>query len=128
MSVLAALQKWWSERQRKPLSEHLAVVCSDEGVAVQVLSGMEQEWNQSCRWMDIKRVCFKDQGIYQSDLIYLEVANQERPVIVPTEARGGDEFFGQLEERGLFPREIWAKAIAETGGATHCWPENDRAS
>ncbi len=107
------------------MAGRLTVVCSDDGVSIRVLADMDDSWNQSCRWSEITRVCFKDEGSYQSDLILLEVGNRHRPVIVPTEARGADEFFGQLADRGLFAREIRAKAMAETGGATHCWPEDE---
>lgn len=125
MSVLETLRAWWSARKPKPLADRLLVVCNEDGVTVRVLADMDDSWNQSCRWVEIRRVCFKDEGIYQSDLILLEVENQPRPVIVLTEARGAEGFFRQLGDRGLFPREIRAKAMVETSGATHCWPENE---
>lgn len=93
MSVLEARRAWWSAGRPKPLADRLTVVCSEDGVIVRALANMDDSWNQSCRWVEIRRVCFKDEGIYQSDLILLEVENQPRPVIVPTEARGAEEFF-----------------------------------
>jgi hypothetical protein len=114
--------EWWSRRRPKPLDQLLIVEWDDEQVDVRVLERLEADWNQSFKWSDVVRVCFKDAGIYSSDVLLIEVAGRERPVVVPTEAKGGSELFGALAGRGLFPEDVWRKAIGETGGATHCWP------
>ena len=120
--ILRRLSAWWTSRRPKPLNELLAVEYDETEVRVRVLERLQPDWNQSFRWSDVVRVCFKDAGLYSSDVILVEVAGRECPVTVLTEARGGDEFFGALTDRGLFPEDVWRKAIRETGGAMHCWP------
>jgi hypothetical protein len=81
-----------------------------------------RDGNQSFRWEQIERVCFTDEGLYSSDRISIELKGGLKPVVVLTEALGGNEFFGALTERGYFPQEVCRRAMGETGGATHCWP------
>lgn len=120
--LLRKIAGWWAARRPKPLSQLLAVEFDDVEVRVRVLDRLEADWNQSFRWAEVVRVCFKDAGLYSSDVVFVEIKGRERPVAVLTEATGGNEFFGALTERGLFPEAVWRKAIGETGGATHCWP------
>jgi len=80
-------------------------------------------WNRPFRWDEIVKVCFKDGGIYSSDILFIELRDREKPAIVPTEARGGSEFFGELCGRGLFPLEVMRSAIRETSSGMHCWPK-----
>jgi hypothetical protein len=122
--MMKRLRAWWSSRRPKPLSELLAVEFDAEGARVMVIDRLEPSWNQSFRWTDVKRVCFKDEGLFNSDTVIIELASQARPVIVLTEARGGSAFFGELTTRGLFPEQVWRKALGDTSGGTHCWPPN----
>jgi hypothetical protein len=120
--TLAGLRKWWKSRRRRPLNELLAVEFDDNEVRVRVLDGLEPAWNQTFLWSDITRVCFKEEGLWSSDNLFLTLRGQEKVSVVPTEAKGGTEFFGALCERGLFPEEVRRKAIGDTSGGTHCWP------
>jgi hypothetical protein len=120
--MLDKLLGWFSSRRRKPLSELLAVQFDDVEVHVVVLEKLDLEWNQTFAWADIKRVCFKDEGIYSSDRILIELAGHIQLAVVLTEAKGGTEFLGALTDRGYFPEEVWRRAIGETGGGMHCWP------
>jgi len=78
-------------------------------------------FNQTFRWVDITRVCFKDQGMYGSDFLYIELRGCEKPAIIVTAAKGGPEFFGKLCEEFL-PGKVWRSATGETRGSLHCWP------
>lgn len=120
--LLRKIAKWWAARRPKPLNQLLAVEFDEVEVRVRVLERLEADWNQSFRWSEVVRVCFKDAGLYSSDVVFVEIAGRDRPVAVLTESEGGNEFLGALTERNLFPEAIWRKAIGETGGATHCWP------
>ena len=106
-----------------PLDQLLSVEFDNDEVRVMVLEKMDAEWNQKFLWTDIRRVCFKDEGLYSSDSIRIELKDRQSPVVVLTEARGGTAFFGALTERGYFPEEVWRRAMGETGGATYCWPQ-----
>jgi hypothetical protein len=121
-SFARSVIEWWSRRRPKPLNQLLVVEWSDEQVDVRVLERLEPGWNQSFKWSDVVRVCFKDAGLYSSDVLIIEVKGKERPIVVLTEAKGGSEFFGALADRGLFPEAVWRRAIGETGGGVHCWP------
>ena len=91
-------------------------------VRVRVLERLEPTWNQSFEWADVERVCFKDEGLSRSDILFIQLKSRIQPVAVLTEAKGGSEFFGALAERDLFPEEVWREAVAETDGGMQCWP------
>lgn len=122
MTLLAELKQWWKSRQGRPLQELLAVDFDDKEIRVRVVAELEASWNQTFLWSDITRVCFKDGGMLSSDIVYVTLRDRERVAQVPTEAREGHKFFGALCERGLFPEEIWRKAVGDTSGGMHCWP------
>ena len=122
MSLLARIRSWWRAHRPKQLDQLLAVEFDNTEVRVRVIERLEPAWNQSFHWADIERVCFRDAGPYASDIVIVELRNRETPVAILTEARGGVAFFGVLCERGFFPDDVWRRAVAETGGALHCWP------
>ncbi len=109
----------------KPLSEQLFVEFNDEGVRMRTPGGNEEQWNRAFAWSEIVRVCFRDEGLHHSDLLFIELKYQPQAVIVPTEATGGSALLGELVRRGFFPEDVWRKAIGETGGRTFCWPPHD---
>ena len=125
MSAFSSLSAWWKSRQRQPLSELLEIEYDNVEIRVRVLKHLEPAWNQAFRWADITRVCFKDEGLWTSDSVLIVLSDREKPAVVPTEAKGGSEFFGALCDRGLFPREVWKKAIGDTNGGIHCWPPHE---
>jgi hypothetical protein len=94
----------------------------EDEVRVGTHDEMDKTWNQLFRWKDIERVCFTDEGLYSSDRIFVELKCGMRPVVLLTEARGGNELFGALTERGYFQMRYGAKAMGKTGGSTYCWP------
>ena len=87
-----------------------------------MMESLSGDWNQEFFWGAVTRVCFSDGGISMSDIVFLEVQGLEKPAVVPTEARGGPEFMAELLRRGLFPQEIFKKAVTSTNGGTCCWP------
>ena len=112
----------------KPLSAQLFVDFDDEGVRMRTPDGNDERWNRAFGWSEVVRVCFRDEGLDHSDLLLIELRYQPRPVVVPTEAMGGPALFGELATRGLFPEDVWRKAIGETGGRTFCWPPHDEVA
>jgi len=125
MSALARFRTWWQSRRPRPLKELLAVEFDDAEVRVRVLGELEESWNQTFQWVHVKRVCFKDEGMWQSDTVYISLSDRVKPAVVPTEAQGGHVFFGALCDRGLFPEHAWRKAVGDTSGGMHCWPPHE---
>jgi len=120
--VLADIKKLF--KRRAPLQELLVVEFDEQEIRVRVLAELEDEWNQTFAWSNIRRVCFKDGGMVSSDIVYVSLRQPDKVCTVPTEARGGNEFFGALCEKGYFPEAVWRRAVGDTGGGLHCWPEN----
>ena len=121
--MLTFLKQLLSRGKRGPLQDCLTVEFDEEVVRVRVLKELDPEWNQSFAWDDIKRVCFKDGGLWGSDIVYVSLKSVDVVRAVPTEAQGGHAFFGAVCERGLFPESVWRRAAGDTSGGMHCWPE-----
>lgn len=79
-------------------------------------------WQDAFPWSAIVRVCFKDEGLYASDGLYIFTTLRPESFVVPTEADGGDALFVALSERGYFPDEVFRQAISSTDGGFYCWP------
>lgn len=124
--TLDRLKAWWASRRPRKASDLLAIEFDEQEVRVRVLERLNPGFNRSFGWSEVERVCFQDGGLMSSDLLFIMVRGQEKPVIVPSEARGGAEFFGALCGRGLFPEQVWRKAIGDTSGGTHCWPPYEK--
>ena len=79
---------------------------------------------QSVQWQEIQTVCFVDGGL-GSDVfcIYNSRDPQQPPVQVPTESQGGQLFWEQLKQRGLFPESVSGQAMrSDNRGNQICWP------
>ena len=122
--MLGWLKKLFSYRPKK-MSDFIAVEFDETAVRVRVLSDWSEDWNQDFEWSDVRRTCFKDEGLYKSDLVYLTIVGREKPIVVPTEAKNGDAFFGEICNRRLLPEHIWRKAVGSTNGGLFCWPEGE---
>ena len=124
MWLLDRLGMLWKFLRGKRASEVLSVEFDETEIRVRVIdpSG-DPGWIQTLLWSNIKRVCWKDGGMGSSDVILISRIEPEGVVVVPTEARGGHVFFGELCNRDLFPEHVWRRALGDTGGGTYCWPE-----
>lgn len=113
---------------RKTVGERVSVAFDDTEIRIRVEDDPQDTWNQQFRWVDVTRVCFMDGGMYDTDYLLITVRGRSERIGVPTEARGGLELLSALSERGLFPVEVWRKALGETGGGVHCWPPHENAA
>lgn len=109
----------------RPMAKRVSVAFDQVHVRVVDAQDPAADWNQQFAWADVIRVCFVDGGLDDSDYLFFTLREQEKPQVVPTEVPGGPELFGAVVDRGLFPEDVWRKAIAETGGRTHCWPPHE---
>ena len=108
-------------RLRRPKVQ-ISVCFDDTNISVNAAPGADTRWNQSFCWSNIRRVCFKDGGMFASDVIYISLKSPDSVMVIPTQAAGGPAFFGELCDRGLFPEAVWRKAVGDTSGGMHCWP------
>ncbi|WP_343632687.1 hypothetical protein [Roseateles sp.] len=111
---------------RPPVADRISIDFDDTEFRVHRHDGETPTSSEHFQWKDVTRVCFIDAGLYNSDVILIEVRGREQPIGIPTECAGGTEFFGKLCDSGLFPEEVSLKAVRETGGRTHCWPPHEQ--
>ncbi|MCG7657544.1 hypothetical protein [Wielerella bovis] len=104
------------------LSEWFFIEFDDNTVFVQANPPNQDAWQYQFLWAEICRVCFEDGGLEQSDCLYVWIAGQEESFVLPTEAKGGSEFFVELNRRGLFPDELMKQASCSTDGGLYCYP------
>jgi hypothetical protein len=106
----------------KPLDQWFFVTFDESVVRLRAQPPDGEPWEQSFPWGSITRVCFKDEGLWASDGIYVFTSVRPESFVVPTEASGGSEFLGAIVGRGLFPKDLLAKAVGSTDGGFYCWP------
>jgi hypothetical protein len=122
MGIISGIRAWRKKREAKTLDQWFFVSFDDEMVNIQAEPPGNEPWTQSFPWSSVIRVCFKDEGAYASDGIYVFTSLRPESFVIPTEASGGSEFFGTLVGRGLFPPELMTKAVTSTDGGFYCWP------
>jgi hypothetical protein len=105
-----------------PLHDWYAVTFDDECVTMTAKPPGRDSWEQSFRWSEVERVCFKSEGALASDGIYIFTTQRPESFVVPTEAKGGVEFWSEILERRLFSSDLAIKAATLTGGEILCWP------
>ncbi|MFB2538790.1 MULTISPECIES: hypothetical protein [unclassified Acinetobacter] len=91
-------------------------------IYVQANPPYKQAWSYQILWQDIIRVCFKDNGLTKSDCLYVWVSGQEQAYMIPTDAKGGAEFFIALNQRSFFPDDLMKQAAGSTDGGLYCYP------
>jgi hypothetical protein len=80
-----------------------------------------EPWEVEIGWADIVRVCFNAQDLELSDEIYLFVRQRPESYVIPTEAFGGAELWGEIISRGLFDAKLAIRAAMATD-ELFCWP------
>jgi hypothetical protein len=126
MGFLARIKAWRKNRGTKSLDRWFLVSFDDLTVNIRAEPPGKARWTQSFPWSSVTRVCFKDEGPWASDGIYVFTSLRPESFVIPTEASGGSEFFGALVGRGLFPEELMSKAVTATDGGIYCWPPMER--
>ena len=80
--------------------------------------------NDSIRWDDIVRICFKTGDFLSSDEILIFVKSREESYLIPTEADGGSSLWGEIIQRKLFDAELAIKAATAGEDEIFCWPQD----
>ncbi|WP_287585440.1 hypothetical protein [Candidatus Borrarchaeum sp.] len=82
-----------------------------------------EEWKAQFQWNDIIRVCFQVGDLWESDDIYIFTNKRPESYVIPTEANGSPECWGEIIRRDLFDAELAIKIASATEGL-YCWPED----
>ena len=125
MRILSRVFAFLKRAKPVPLDQWFFVSFDDVTVHVKAQPPGRDAWEQSFPWSAIERVCFKDEGIYASDGLYIFTNLRPESFVIPTEGNGGEAFFAALHAKGFFPTEIFSAAISSTDGGTYCWPRTD---
>lgn len=101
--------------------EWYIVEFDEEKIIQRVSPPGEESWTQELLWSDIIRVCFEQGEFLTSDSIYIFTNQRAESYIIPTEAIGGPELWGEIINRDLFDADLAIKAATGEGGI-YCWP------
>jgi hypothetical protein len=85
-----------------------SVTFDDERVMISAEPPGQARWEQSFRWSEVIRVCFRPEGVLASDGIYV--------------------FTSQVRDLGLFPHDLAITAATLPEGTSVCWPPLERAT
>ncbi len=80
-------------------------------------------WKDNFEWKDVIRVCFQTGDLYSSDELYIFVTDREESYLIPIDANGGLEFWGEIIDRNLFDAELAIKIATVSERGLFCWPE-----
>lgn len=121
MRILSRVLEFLKRSRVRPLSEWYSVACDDEGVTLDVRPRWKRATTASFHWKDVVRVCFEARDYLQSDCVYVFTSGRAESYVIPLDAKGGKEFWGQVLDRKLFDAEL---AIVAAGAAVglFCWP------
>lgn len=108
-----------------PLSEWFHVSFDDNSIYIHIHAPGREEIKTSLFWSEIIRICFKTGDFLDPDEIYIFVNTRPESYLIPTEADGGADLWGEMIERGLFDAELAIKAATSSGGELFCWPKVD---
>ena len=97
------------------------VTWSEAEVRLDVAPPGSAAWTASFRWDSITRVCFRAEGPFASDGLYVFTSERPESYAIPTDADGGPGLWEEILERGLFDAELAIEAAQSTDGL-FCWP------
>jgi hypothetical protein len=107
------------------VSEWFTVQWDDKSVSLDARPPSRKPWTANFKWSDIQRVCFKAEDITCSDGICVFTSDRPESWVIPTEAKGGQDFLNELIERELFDAELLIKASCATEGI-FCWTPSEK--
>ena len=120
-TFFSRLRRCFRREPIPPVSEWFSVSWTDDEVALDVRPPGQKPWTAKFRWKDIIRICFKAEDLGVSDGIYVFTSTRPESFVIPTEAKGGSEFWGQIIDRRLFDAELAIKAASAAEGLFF-WP------
>ena len=121
MNLLVKLRALLARGRPKPLGEWFVVSFDERSVHMRAQPPGMDAWSQEFDWDTVVRVCFKAEDMWVSDGVYVFTSGRPESYVIPTEARGGPEFWSEVLRRRLFDPGLALEAVRSTGGL-YCWP------
>ncbi|MDF1539772.1 MAG: hypothetical protein P1Q69_12800 [Candidatus Thorarchaeota archaeon] len=107
-----------------PIKEWFHVTFDDSKIHIHVEAPGLEEWKASISWSEIIRVCFKTGDFTSPDDIYIFINSRPESYLIPTDANGGADLWGEFINRGLFDAELAIKAATSPEDSLFCRPED----
>jgi len=85
-----------------------------------------ETWKDQFEWKDIIRICFQTGDLYSSDELYIFIKDKKENFLIPMDAIGTLELWGEIIDRELFDANLAIQIATEADGTLHCWPEITR--
>ena len=109
-----------------PLKDWYHVTFDGQGITRDVAPPRKAAWSDFVPWDRIIRVCFKGgESFLLTDELYIFTADRPESYLIPLDADGGSEVWGELIRRGLFDAELAMKAASAEEGELFCWPPQE---
>ena len=83
-----------------------------------------EKWTDYLQWEDIIRICYHPGDFLETDELYIFTKEREESYLIPLEADGAQELWGEILERKLFDAELAIKIMTKSDGL-YCWPKED---
>ena len=103
------------------LSEWFTVTFDAEQVHISASAPGRTPWQQSFRWAEVERICFQSQDFMLTDELYIFTSQRPESYLIPMEAQGAAELWGEIIRRGLFDAALAIQA-AQSTNELFCWP------
>lgn len=116
-----------ARREVRPLRDWFQVTFDESRIYISAEPPGRDSWSQDFPWASIERICFKAEGPYASDGIYLFTSERPESYVIPTEADGGTKLWEEVLRRGLFDSELAIEAASSVAGM-FTWPPESSGS
>lgn len=107
VKLLELARSWLPRQPPVPLSQWFVVRFDEELVTLAARPPGREAWKQSFAWSSVIRVCFRDEGAFASEGLYVFTRERPESFVIALEAHGGHAFLDALGRRGLFPPKPW---------------------
>ena len=107
-----------------PIIEWFHVSFNDTLIHIKIDILGRDEINDSLMWSDIIRVCFKTGDFLSSDEILIFTKSRPESYLIPTEADGALDLWGEIIKRGVFDAELAIRAATAGEDEIFCWPQD----
>jgi hypothetical protein len=81
-----------------------------------------ENYVKKLKWGWIVRICYKSYDDGAPDFLYVSLKNKDEKYIIPITEKGGNDFWEEVKNRGLFDQKL-AIIAEESWNQIFCWPD-----